>query len=83
MVDPNIRDPFDGVRVEDILPPRNGRRTATGIKGCASYTWIYYRKQLRDQLSGKYVAVLEMLPAGHDGEHTKWFDRHCEYQNRG
>jgi len=33
MVDPNIRDPFDGVRVEDILPPRNGRRTATGIKG--------------------------------------------------
>lgn len=32
-VNPNIRDPFDGVRVEDILSPRNGRRTATGIKG--------------------------------------------------
>lgn len=33
MVDPNIKDPFDGCRVEDILPPKNGKRTAKCIKG--------------------------------------------------
>lgn len=33
MVDPNIRDPFDGVRVEDVLAPRNARKTPGQLKG--------------------------------------------------
>lgn len=34
MVDPNIRDPFDGVRVEDVLSPReNVHRTPKSLKG--------------------------------------------------
>lgn len=33
MVDPNIRDPFDGARVEDILSPKNAKRSKTTIKG--------------------------------------------------
>jgi hypothetical protein len=33
-VNPNIRDPFDGVRVENILSPRgNVRKLPTGVKG--------------------------------------------------
>jgi hypothetical protein len=33
MVDPNIRDPFDGVRVEDVLSPRNARKALGQLKG--------------------------------------------------
>jgi len=33
MVDPNIRDPFDGVRVEDVLSPRNARKAPGQLKG--------------------------------------------------
>ena len=33
MVDPNIRDPFDGVRVEDVLSPRDAKKTAKCIRG--------------------------------------------------
>jgi hypothetical protein len=34
MVDPNIRDPFDGVRVEDVLSPKgNVRNTPNCLKG--------------------------------------------------
>lgn len=34
MVNPNIKDPFDDVRVEEIFTPRgNVRKTATGLKG--------------------------------------------------
>jgi hypothetical protein len=33
MVDPNIRDPFDGVRVEDVLSPKNARKSPGQLKG--------------------------------------------------
>jgi len=33
MVDPNIRDPFDGVRVEDILYPNKAKKSPGQIKG--------------------------------------------------
>lgn len=34
MVDPSIRDPFDGLKVEDVLKPRgNVRKTRFGLKG--------------------------------------------------
>lgn len=33
MVDPNIKDPFDSVRVEDVLMPNKAKRTKDSIKG--------------------------------------------------
>lgn len=33
IVNPNIRDPFDGVKVESILMPKNAKRSTESIKG--------------------------------------------------